>query len=53
MGEFKNKSSLGAGKVEMSVELIDSLSEWALREGYTHLPRELAELFVDHKEYKS
>jgi len=41
MGEFENKSSFGEGKAEMSVELIDSLGEWALREGYSHLPREL------------
>jgi len=53
MGEFENKSSFGEGKAEMSVELIDSLGEWALREGYSHLPRELAELFTDHKQYKS
>ncbi|MBM7614986.1 hypothetical protein [Alkaliphilus hydrothermalis] len=53
MGEFEERLSKGEGNVEIATELIDSLSEWALREGYSQPPKDLAELFIDHKQDKA
>ncbi len=33
---------------ELSPEMLDSLSQWAQMEGYTHHPEDLAKLFMGH-----